>query len=85
MVGERICRALGGLAEGSTTFVSVRVGWCQPGRNLPETLNATGDPGAAGAGAEGHPDPEGLPAGGALVSPDVGSQTGTSRISLIGP
>ena len=59
MVGERICRALGGLAEGSTTFVSVRVGWCQPGRNLPETLNATGGPGAAGAGAEGHPDPEG--------------------------
>ena len=59
MVGERICQALGTLANGSTTFVSVRIGWCQPGANLPETLNATGEPSAQSGSAESHPDPEG--------------------------
>ncbi len=59
MVGERICRALGTHSNGSTTFVSVRIGWCQPGANRPETLNATGDPGIQIGGAESHPDPEG--------------------------
>ena len=59
MVGERICQALGTRANGSTTFVSVRIGWCQPGANLPETLNATGEPSAQSGTAESHPDPEG--------------------------
>ncbi|MEZ6144578.1 MAG: NAD(P)-dependent oxidoreductase [Planctomycetaceae bacterium] len=30
--GERLCQALATRAEGRTTFVSVRIGWCQPGR-----------------------------------------------------
>ncbi len=59
MAGERICQALGAQSDGSTTFVSVRVGWCQPGANRPETLSATGDPGVQIGSAESHPDPEG--------------------------
>ena len=59
MVGERICRALGAQSDGATTFVSVRIGWCQPGPNRPETLNATGEPRADSGAAESHPDPEG--------------------------
>ncbi|MDE0140511.1 MAG: NAD(P)-dependent oxidoreductase [Caldilineaceae bacterium] len=59
MVGERICRVLGTHSSGSTTFVSARIGWCQPGANRPETLDATGDPGIQIGGAETHPDPEG--------------------------
>ena len=35
--GERLCKALG--AGGQTTFVCVRIGWCQPGANRPETLS----------------------------------------------
>ena len=37
MVGERICRALGARGNGSTNFVSVRIGWCQPGANRART------------------------------------------------
>ena len=59
MVGERICQALGAQANAATTFVSVRIGWCQPGANRPETLNATGEPSAQSGTAESHPDPEG--------------------------
>ena len=59
MVGERICRALGARSGGSTNFVSVRIGWCQPGENRPGTLNATGEPGTESGGAASHPDPEG--------------------------
>ena len=59
MVGERICKAMGAQTNGATTFVSARIGWCQPGANRPETLNATGDPGVQIGGAESHPDPEG--------------------------
>ena len=59
MVGERICRALGARAGGSTTFVSARIGWCQPGENRPETLNATGEPRAESGGADSHSDPDG--------------------------
>jgi nucleoside-diphosphate-sugar epimerase len=46
LTGERICRerALG--AEGRLTTISVRIGWCQPGENRPETLNPTGVAGA---------------------------------------
>ncbi|MCA9075119.1 MAG: NAD(P)-dependent oxidoreductase [Planctomycetaceae bacterium] len=42
--GERLCQALGTRADGRTTFVSVRVGWCQPGENEPATLSAAGTP-----------------------------------------
>jgi len=59
MVGERICQALGAQTSGSTTFVSARIGWCQPGENRPGTLNATGEPGTESGGAESHPDLEG--------------------------
>lgn len=40
--GERICHALGARAQGKTSFVCVRVGWCQPGENLKTTLSAAG-------------------------------------------
>ena len=40
--GERLCRALGRRAGGKTTFACVRIGWCQPGANLPTTLSGTG-------------------------------------------
>ena len=68
MVGERICQALGTRANGSTTFVSVRIGWCQPGANLPETLNATGEPSAQTAGPP-NPTPTRMATGG----PNAGS------------
>ncbi len=42
--GERVCRALATRSSGRTTFVCVRVGWCQPGDNLPATLSAAGTP-----------------------------------------
>ncbi len=42
--GERVCRALATQCCGRTTFVCVRVGWCQPGDNLPATLSAAGTP-----------------------------------------
>ena len=47
LMGERLCRghALG--SQGRLATVSLRVGWCQPGENLPSTLNATGVPGEA--------------------------------------
>lgn len=59
MVGERICHALAARAQGAKTFVNVRIGWCQPGENRPQTLSATGDPTIAPGSAEAHPDPEG--------------------------
>lgn len=40
--GERICRALGNASNGKTSFVSIRIGWCQPGENLKTTLSAAG-------------------------------------------
>lgn len=40
--GERICRALGNASKGKTSFVSIRIGWCQPGENLKTTLSAAG-------------------------------------------
>ena len=45
LMGERLCRerALG--SDGRLTTVCLRVGWCQPGENLPSTLNASGVPG----------------------------------------
>lgn len=45
LMGERLCRERAFGSEGRLTTVSLRVGWCQPGENLPSTLNATGVPG----------------------------------------
>jgi nucleoside-diphosphate-sugar epimerase len=42
LMGERLCIALARLSDGSFSTVSVRIGWCQPGENLPQTINATG-------------------------------------------
>ncbi|MEM7536873.1 MAG: NAD(P)-dependent oxidoreductase [Chloroflexota bacterium] len=51
--GERLCKTLGAReqrkaaqnpAHERTTFVCVRIGWCQPGENLPTTLSAAGTP-----------------------------------------
>lgn len=42
--GERACHALATKSGGRTTFVCVRIGWCQPGENLPSTLSAAGTP-----------------------------------------
>ncbi len=42
--GERLCKALATRADGKTKFVCVRVGWCQPGKNVPATLSAAGTP-----------------------------------------
>lgn len=42
--GERLCKTLGQHTEGKTTFACVRIGWCQPGPNRPNTLSAAGTP-----------------------------------------
>jgi nucleoside-diphosphate-sugar epimerase len=55
LMGERACTAKANLSGGTFTAVSVRIGWCQPGDNRPETINASGLPGeksAAGHDAE---------------------------------
>ena len=42
--GERLCRSLAERSQGQTSFVAIRIGWCQPGANRPETLSASGSP-----------------------------------------
>jgi nucleoside-diphosphate-sugar epimerase len=42
--GERLCHVLAGRSAGRTSFVCIRVGWCQPGENSPSTLSAAGTP-----------------------------------------
>lgn len=42
--GERVCRAMGIACGGQTTFVCIRIGWCQPGENLASTLSSAGTP-----------------------------------------
>jgi nucleoside-diphosphate-sugar epimerase len=44
LAGERYARTLGNLYGDVTTFVVLRVGWCQPGENIPATLTAAGSP-----------------------------------------
>jgi hypothetical protein len=44
LAGERLAMALGNLYADTTTFVVLRIGWCQPGENLPSTLSAAGSP-----------------------------------------
>ena len=36
--GERLCRVLATVSGGKTTFVCVRVGWCQHGENTPDRI-----------------------------------------------
>ena len=42
--GERICKVAGKIDDGQTSFVIIRIGWCQPGLNSPSTLSAAGIP-----------------------------------------
>ncbi len=66
LAGEQLARSLASRHR-ATSFVALRIGWCQPGENLPNTLNPSGSPpqfqnkvdgeagaaaGAAGAAAE---------------------------------
>lgn len=44
LYGERVCQEAAARAGGRTTFVAVRIGWCQPGANQPATLSAAGTP-----------------------------------------
>ncbi|KAL7460207.1 hypothetical protein ACHAXS_000668 [Conticribra weissflogii] len=44
LAGERLAMTLGGMYGDRTTFVVLRIGWCQPGENSPETLSAKGSP-----------------------------------------
>jgi NAD(P)-dependent dehydrogenase (short-subunit alcohol dehydrogenase family) len=45
LMGERLCRSMTNVTGGALTTVSVRIGWCQNGENLPGTINTTGVPG----------------------------------------
>lgn len=49
LMGERLCRASGARSANTsvteTSFVCVRIGWCQPGDNLSTTLSGSGIPG----------------------------------------
>lgn len=51
LYGERVCQEAAARAAGRTTFVAVRIGWCQPGANLPGTLSAAGTPTQQGGAA----------------------------------
>ena len=44
LAGERCAMTLGELYGDTTTFVVLRIGWCQPGENHPSTLSAAGSP-----------------------------------------
>lgn len=48
LMGERVCHEAATRAAGRTTFACVRIGWCQPGDNLPTTLSAAGTPTQSG-------------------------------------
>jgi nucleoside-diphosphate-sugar epimerase len=52
LAGERICRAFAARSGGSTSYVCIRIGWCQPGENRPDTLSAAGTPTQSGEMAE---------------------------------
>mmetsp|Transcript_15171 Transcript_15171/g.32126 ORF Transcript_15171/g.32126 Transcript_15171/m.32126 type:complete len:340 (+) Transcript_15171:110-1129(+) len=44
LAGERLAMTLAELHGDTTSFVVLRIGWCQPGENLPATLTAAGSP-----------------------------------------
>jgi nucleoside-diphosphate-sugar epimerase len=45
LMGERACLAEARRSNGRLTSACVRIGWCQPGENRPETINTSGLPG----------------------------------------
>jgi nucleoside-diphosphate-sugar epimerase len=53
LFGERACRS----AAGQMTVAAIRIGWCQPGDNLPTTLSAAGAPDEAHNPASAEVDP----------------------------
>ena len=44
LASEQLARALAATTGCATTFIALRIGWCQPGDNLPSTLNPSGSP-----------------------------------------
>lgn len=44
LAGERLAMTLANMYGDTTSFVVLRIGWCQPGENLPSTLSAAGSP-----------------------------------------
>ena len=44
LAAERLAMTLGGMYGETTSFVVLRIGWCQPGENHPGTLSAAGSP-----------------------------------------
>jgi len=44
LAGERSAACLAAFHSPRTTFVCLRIGWCQPGENSPSTLSAAGSP-----------------------------------------
>ena len=44
LASERLAMTLAHLYGDTTTFVVLRIGWCQPGENLPGTLSSAGSP-----------------------------------------
>jgi nucleoside-diphosphate-sugar epimerase len=49
LMGERACITEAYRSGSKLTAVCVRIGWCQPGDNRPETINTSGLPGAEAA------------------------------------
>ena len=45
LMAERACLAEAQRSNGALTAICVRIGWCQPGENRPETINTSGLPG----------------------------------------
>ncbi|MET0429284.1 MAG: NAD(P)-dependent oxidoreductase [Microvirga sp.] len=45
LMGERACLAEAQQSDRGLTAVCVRIGWCQPGENRPDTINTSGLPG----------------------------------------
>ena len=57
LAAERLAAQLGKLHGNATTFVALRIGWCHPGDNRPNTLSADGSPPEYLSGAKGTPAP----------------------------
>lgn len=57
LAGERLAMTLSKLYGDTTTFVVLRIGWCQPGENHPSTLTAAGSPPEFLAKGEAPPEP----------------------------
>ena len=43
IMGERVCKNAAATSK-KTKAICLRIGWCQPGENLPATMTATGTP-----------------------------------------